>query len=101
MVLDVGNCYGPETVTLTLKADTLEKGVFKYSVHNYSGKDDTASKDLSLSGAVVRVYTGNKMPETFYIPKNNTGTVWHVFDIDKNGIIPVNEFYSSHPKAIR
>ncbi|MDE6017118.1 MAG: S8 family serine peptidase [Acetatifactor sp.] len=99
--LDDGNGYGPETVTLTLKADTLEKGVFKYSVHNYSGKDDTASKDLSLSGAVVRVYTGNKMPETFYIPKNNTGTVWHVFDIDKNGIIPVNEFYSSHPKAIR
>ncbi len=99
--LDDCNGYGPETVTLTVSADALEKGVFRYSVRNYTDGIGMTSKNLSLSGAMVRVYIGNEKQETFYIPKNNGGTVWHVFDIDKNGIQAVNEFYSAFAIEVR
>lgn len=32
--------------------------------------------------------------ETFYVPKDQIGTVWHVFDITEDGIKVVNEFYN-------
>ncbi|MCM1552886.1 MAG: hypothetical protein NC092_09375, partial [Butyrivibrio sp.] len=74
------------------QCDGITKNIERYS---------SVSNQLSLSGAMVRVYTGNEKPKTFYVPKNNVGTVWHVFDIDENGITPVNEFYSSGAQGVR
>jgi len=35
------------------------------------------------------------MINTFYVPMDEVGTVWHVFDITEEGIKPVNEFYNA------
>lgn len=94
--LDDVSSYGPETITMTLDSGLVENGgVFRYSVHNYSGSFYSDSGEMSLSNATVRVYAGNNLIKTFHIPRDKTGTVWHVFDIDKEGIKPVNTFYNS------
>lgn len=93
--LDDTSSYGPETVTITLDSSLVQDGgLFKYSVHNYTGRSSLNSTDLSLSNATVRVYAGNNLEKTFNVPKGEVGTVWHVFDIDEGGIKPINEFYN-------
>lgn len=85
--------YGPETITMNVDANMLEDGgVFKYSVQNYTDRTSTSSKALSMSDAVVRVYKGNDLITTYFVPKDKEGTVWHVFHITKDGVVPVNEF---------
>ncbi len=93
--LDDVTSYGPETVTLTLNAELLENEVFKYSVHNFTGRSTINSKDLANSNAVIRVYKGNAMIDKIHVPQDGIGNVWHVFDIDKDGIILYNEFYDA------
>lgn len=92
--LDDTTAYGPETITLIVDEDSLNDGVFKYSVHNFSGRNSTNSYDLSLSDAVIHVYKGNTLLRKLNVPKNREGNVWHVFDISKDGVIICNNFYS-------
>ncbi len=94
--LDDTSSYGPETVTITLDVSCLDNGgKFKYMVRNFSNRGDANSKTLSLSNATIRVYAGNNLVNTFYVPKDEKGTVWHVFDITEEGIKAVNEFSNS------
>lgn len=104
--LDDQESYGPETVTVKYNSSFVNKGgTFSYSVHNYSDSSNNESMNLSLSDAVVRVYRGNSLLSTYYAPKKNQGTVWHVFDIDvSNTNKPLkskNEFYSSESQYVR
>lgn len=99
--LDDTTSYGPETVTISLDAELLNDGVFKYSVHDYTNRSSTNSNALSMSGAVVRVYKGNDLITTYNVPQNKEGTVWHVFEITKDGIVSINEFeYNSNVSLI-
>lgn len=99
---DDTSSYGPETVTITLNAAFLDdEGVFKYSVHDFSNAGKTDSTALSLSNAAVRVYSGNTLIKTYTVPTDNVGTVWHVFDITKDGIKNVNEFYNSSSSGVQ
>ena len=99
--LDDTSGYGPETVTLTFKKELVSDGKIIYSVHNYSDGANSASMALSQSGASVRVYCGNNIAETFYVPENKSGTVWKVFEIEENGIDPLNTFYSAYASEVR
>ena len=93
--LDDTSSYGPETVTITFNADLVKDGnFFRYSVHDFSNKSSTDSKALSMSGAVVHLYKGNTLWNTYFIPTNEVGTVWHVLTIDESGIHTVHEFYN-------
>lgn len=84
--------YGPEIITMDVDAELLQNGgVFKYSIQNYTDRFSTDSKALSMSDAVVRVYKGNDLITTYFVPKDVEGTVWHVFHITKDGVVPVNE----------
>lgn len=99
--LDDTTSYGPETVTIKLSNALLDNGKFKYSIHDYTNRYSTVSNSLSMSGAVVRVYKGNNLMNTYNVPRNKEGTVWHVFEITKEGIVSVNEFeYNSEPSSI-
>ncbi|MBR1930238.1 MAG: cellulose binding domain-containing protein [Lachnospiraceae bacterium] len=90
--LDDMSYYGPETVTITINADLLNGGVFRYSIHDVINCANFDSYDLSMSDAVVRIYQGNEMIRQFSAPKNVKGNVWHVFDLTESGIVSVNEF---------
>ena len=101
--LDDTNSYGPETVTITLNGDYIKDGdYFSYSVHDFTNRGSTDSTALSMSDAVVHVYAGNELVETYVVHKNQPGTVWHVFDIYEDGIHTVNDFYyEATPNNVR
>lgn len=88
--LDVDNtvAYGPETTTIP----THTAGVYRFSVHDYTGKGATSSSALSLTGAQVRVYNGGTLVNTFNVPPGRGGTLWTVFEMDGTtlAITPVN-----------
>lgn len=89
-VLDVDDTssYGPETVTITPPAgsSSLRPGLYRYSVHHYSG-----SSDISNSGAVVKLYFGDQVYNTFSPPSGSFGDdcVWTVFElaVDSSGAV--------------
>jgi hypothetical protein len=85
---DAVNGLGPETVTLRQKA----AGVYKYYVHNFTDRLDTASTRLSTTAqARVEVYQGTNLLGTFLPPSGQQGTIWAVFQIEGSTIIPVNQ----------
>ncbi|MCF7919420.1 MAG: hypothetical protein K9N06_05855 [Candidatus Cloacimonetes bacterium] len=83
---DDRSSYGPETITIYKPA----KGVYQYSVFDYSHRSSKRAKDLQRSGARVDIYGENRLLKTFYVPEGR-GNTWHVFRIDEtNNIIPIN-----------
>ena len=89
--------YGPETITAKITDEMLQSGVFRYSVYKYSS-DGTWSD----SGAVVRLYSGNNLLDTFFMPNNSTNDlVWRVFYIDQKGIHRSDYFYNTYSSNIR
>lgn len=79
--VDDRTSYGPETVTIY---EFSEQDNFSYYVHDYSDKLDELTSGLSESDACVRVYDGENLIATYYVPLNKTGTLWHVFDYNPN-----------------
>ena len=77
--VDDTSAYGPETTTIS----KIRDGVYKFYVHDYSGKANSSSANLKNSGACVKVYLGSAaVPAyTFYAP-DGLGTYWHVFTYD-------------------
>ena len=80
---DDTNGEGPETITI-LKVDP--KASYTFFVHDFSNGSSVKSKQLSESGAVVRVYGDNKLMNNFYIKADQKGTKWLVFEL-KNGVV--------------
>ncbi|MBT2686005.1 cell wall-binding repeat-containing protein [Bacillus sp. ISL-37] len=78
--------YGPETTTIYQQKD----GVYRFSVHDFSNSGSMVSNALSNSQAVVEVYRGSYLVRTFHVPTNKIGTVWTVFELRDNEIIPIN-----------
>lgn len=50
----------------------------------------------------MRVYRGNNLIVTFNVPADQGGTLWTVFEMDGDTIIPINTMsYESSPSVIR
>ncbi len=43
-----------------------------------------------------QIYNGNTKKDVIYVPKDATGNVWHVFDINSSGIDLKNEYYTAY-----
>jgi hypothetical protein len=84
--LDDVTSFGPETTTINFKTN----GLYRYSVHDYSNKASLYSYDLSNSNAQVRVYKGSVLLQTYNVPGNTEGTLWTVFELAGNTIVPIN-----------
>lgn len=84
--LDDTTSYGPETITLKRMHD----GVYKYAVHDFTNRESSSSKALSMSGAKVELYCGNELIETYHVPIDVTGTVWNVFEIEGDTVRTIN-----------
>jgi len=95
--VDDTSSYGPETVTCprtNTTGTTLRAGVYRYSVHHYSG-----STNIGASGASVRLEFANGTVYTYTPPTTGTYTtskdVWTVFELTVNtdgtiAVAPVN-----------
>ncbi len=78
--LDDVSSYGPETITI------VDSG----SVFDYSVVDFTNSNNMSLSGAVVKVYVSEQTePYSFSIPVG-TGNTWTVFHYENGTVTPID-----------
>jgi hypothetical protein len=67
--------YGPETITVE-QIDGA--AVYDIYVADYTNRHDAASQALSRSGAVVRIYSNDRLTEAFIVPSGRPGTVWRV-----------------------
>lgn len=74
--LDDTTSYGPETTTIYYKNGS---GIYSFYVHDYTNKYYSYNTELGNSGAVVKVYKGSSLIDTYRVPEGN-GTLWHVFD---------------------
>lgn len=90
--------YGPETTTIYKQIN----GLYRYSVHDYTNRNASYSYALSNSNAQVRVYKGSELVQTFYVPTNMQGTLWTVFELFNDTVVPKNIMsYESEPGSIR
>jgi len=88
---DDQNGYGAETITIN-KMDN--NAVYTCYVHDFTHSGKNNSRDLSRSKAVVRVYNNNELTDTFYIPRDDAGNKWTVFQIRQGqveGIMSVSD----------
>lgn len=94
--------YGPEITTI----HTMTPGTYYFYVHDFSNGGNDESKEMSNSGAIVRVYLGdNSTPKVYTIDKEKVGTDWNVFKltIDKGGnksIETINTYENGSSYAI-
>lgn len=67
---------GPETVTIV---DPFA-GTYRYAIHKFTA----GGGPLKNSNAVVQLYRGDDLLQTFNVPTTGTGADnwWHVFDLD-------------------
>lgn len=79
--------FGPETVTMTVDADSQ----YIFYVADYSNRSGSAATALSASGARVEVYRGTEHIHTFNAPEGQSGNIWTVFSIRGGELIPENE----------
>jgi len=90
---DDRNGYGPETIT----AKKIDNGArYDYLVHDYSNRSAIGVLKLSRSGAAVKIYQGSELLHMITIPRNQIGTIWHVFSIENGQIALVNELREHH-----
>ncbi|MDR2797071.1 MAG: hypothetical protein LBB80_01890 [Treponema sp.] len=78
--------YGPETITV---ARAEGNGVYHLYVIDYTNGGNSGSSALSRSGATIRVYSHNRLLETFTAPASGNGYRWNVCDVVQNRIVPV------------
>lgn len=92
--VDDTSSYGPETVTCpaTGTTGTLRDGVYRYSVHHYSG-----TGNIGTSGASVRLEFANGTVYNYTPPAlawTGSSNVWTVFELTVSGgsisVAPVN-----------
>ena len=84
--LDDTSSYGPETITIY----GFNSGLYRYSVHDYTNRDANASHALSNSDAQVRLYQGGQLLKVYYVPANEGGTLWTVFEIQNGQFVTIN-----------
>lgn len=81
-----------ELITLTWP----KRGSYKYYVTDYTGIQEGAmdSERMAKSGAKVTVFHDGVPVKTFPVP-DKAGTVWEVFELRDQGIVPIQEVYGS------
>lgn len=99
-----GNCqldrddtkgYGPETITVK---EIETSASYEYWVHDYTNLGNDNSKQLSKSGATVKIYGNGQLIGSYTVPPDARGNVWKVFEIREGQIVLIN-YISSSPTS--
>jgi hypothetical protein len=77
--------FGPETITV---AQTDQRSVYHLYVIDFTNSSNGASRALSASGAVIRVYNRDRLLQTFRVPEGSPGNRWNVFKIVNGTVVP-------------
>lgn len=83
--------FGPETITVK---EIETEGHYEYWVHDYTNMTNENSRQLSKSGASVKVYGNGQLLHQFDVPADGRGNVWKVFEV-KEGKIEVANYITS------
>jgi hypothetical protein len=105
--LDDVTSFGPETITISPSSGSslLRPGIYRYSVHHYSG-----SGTIYSSGTNVNLIMGTGMVRSYSPPSTcqwqGSSDVWTVFEltVDASGnatVLPINECYTSSASGVR
>lgn len=88
--LDIDDTWseGPETITVTVVVD--KELSYHYYVQDYTNGSNSSSTELSLSGASVQVYNGERLIKSYTVPMNEKGTRWNVFEIMNGKLVDIN-----------
>ena len=83
--LDDTSGEGPETVTITATA-AAARGMYRYSVHNFSDQSATGAAGIAGSPSTVRLYGPTGLLKTYTAPAvgTTTGNTWRVFELTIN-----------------
>ena len=79
--------YGPETITI---GKIEANATYTVHVHDYTNRGNARSTQMAQQGAVIRIYSLNRLMHTIRIPANGVGTKWNVFRIERGNVVPVN-----------
>jgi len=82
--------YGPETITIG-RVDV--NATYVCYVHDFTNRNNTNSTQLAQSGATIRIYSDNRLINTFRVPTGIAGTRWNVFRIERGIISGVNTIH--------
>ena len=75
--VDAADWEGPETTTIYKQ----NAGIYSFYIYDFSDQKDEYSTNLSdKSSAIVNVYRGNAVLNTFNVPTGCVGNLWHVCD---------------------
>ena len=80
-----------------------QNGIYSFYVHDYTKRNSANSTQMSSSQACVKVYVGEVLAATYFVPTATAGTLWHVFDFDAatRTIYSVNTFeFESDSSAV-
>lgn len=72
-------------------------GLYRFSIHDYTNRNNTSSYAMSNSSAQIMVWRGNALVRTYNVPNNQIGNVWTVFELVGNQILTINEL-SNNPQ---
>jgi stress response protein SCP2 len=79
--------YGPETITI---GRIEPNAAYTCYVHDYTNRNNTTSGQMTQMGAVIRVYSQNRLLYTYRLSENGNGTRWDVFKVEQGAIVPIN-----------
>ena len=79
--------YGPETITI---GRIENNATYTCYVHDFTNRTNIQSTQMAQNGATVRVYSDNRLVNTFRIPAGGKGTKWNVFKIERGILTGVN-----------
>lgn len=78
--------YGPETITVEQAESSATYSLY---VIDYTNQRNPSSRALGQSGAVIRIYSNNRLLNTFRVPSGQ-GNRWNICKIVQGAIVPVN-----------
>jgi hypothetical protein len=95
--LDDVSSFGPETITLTQQIS----GVYRFSIHDYSGRSLNPSSNLGNSQATVEICAPGGGVWRMYSVPNLPGTLWTVFELSGTTLTTINTMsYHESPSTI-
>ncbi|MFP4383901.1 MAG: carboxypeptidase-like regulatory domain-containing protein [Spirochaetia bacterium] len=86
--VDDTESFGPETITI----EDQSEGIYRYFIHNYTG-----TPDLTVSQAVVRIYTDAGLIKTYSVPETGEGRFWNVAVLEGTEITDIDEITTKDP----